>query len=79
MDDNIKFDDTYTGPRWTYGSIWRPFTNMFSYFDGFIIWSDKPSSQYPTFGTMQTWKPIPHESAEGWGMILITQPQEVTA
>lgn len=74
----MKFDDTYTGPRWTYGSIWRPFTHMFHAFDGFILWSDKPSSDYHTFGTMQTCKPIPAEQAATWGMILISQPQEVT-
>jgi hypothetical protein len=71
----MNYDDTYTGPRWTYGSIWRPFTNMFGYFDGFILWSDKPSADYPTFGTMQTCKPIPPESAANWGMILIAQPE----
>ena len=74
-----KYDDIYTGPRWTYGSIYRPFTHMFPVFDGFILWSDKPHSDYVTFGTMQTSVAIPAEQAEAWGMILISQPEmEVT-
>jgi hypothetical protein len=75
----MQFDDTYTGPRWTYGSIWRPFTNLMNYFNGLIIWSDRPSADYPTFGTMQTWKPIPAETAQGWGMVLLAEPEGETA
>ena len=52
---------------------------MFPVFSGFILWSDKPHSDYVTFGTMQTSVAIPPEQAELWGMILLSQPEEMVA
>jgi len=70
----IVYDDTYTGPRWTYGAQLRPFLSIFGYQD-FIIWSDRPHPDFPTFGTMQTTEPIPSRAAEGWGLILLNHTQ----
>ena len=67
----MTYSDTYTGPRWTYGSTLRPFLSIWGYFDGWILLSDKPHPDYPTFGTIQTSKPIPDETARHWDLILI--------
>ena len=45
------FDDTYTGPRWTYGCSYRP-PGYAQIPDGWLIGSDRP---HPDFehGTIQ--------------------------
>jgi len=73
----IQFDDTYTGPRWTYGSQLRPFTSLFGYQD-FIIGLDRRHPEFPTFGTMQTTEPVSMSKAQGWDLILVNHTQGET-
>jgi hypothetical protein len=47
----IEFDDTYTGPRWTYGLQFRPIASSHIP-DGWIIGSDRPNPEY-NHGTVQ--------------------------
>ena len=67
----LVFNDTYTGPRWTYGSQLRPFMSLFGYFDGWILFSEGEHPAFATFGTFQTYNPIPPETARRWNLVLI--------
>lgn len=51
MLQELFFNDTYTGPRFTYGLTYRP-VDAGQIPDGWIIWSDKPHKSYPSFGTI---------------------------
>lgn len=59
----------YTGPRWRYGSLYRPHFTL--WWTNWIIWSDLPSADYPTFGTMDSYVEIPPAQALQWGLILV--------
>ena len=67
-----KFDDTYTGPRWTYGSLHRPHMQCgYSNKEKWIIYSDKVSVDFPAHGTAQTWQEIAPKEAERFGLVLL--------
>ena len=40
------FDDTYTGPRWTYGLTYRPLASA-QVPDGWILWSERNHPDFP--------------------------------
>lgn len=49
--NNLVYDDTYTGPRWRYALINRPMAGCHVP-KGWIIWSDKKHPDY-NFGTVE--------------------------
>jgi hypothetical protein len=64
-----NFHLEYQGARWRYGSLYRPHMNL--WWNHWIIWSDLPSADFPTFGTMDSSEPIHPEQAERWGLVLV--------
>jgi hypothetical protein len=66
----LYYDDTYTGCRYTYASIYRPFSELW-FTDRWIIWSDRPHPDY-RFGTMDTTEPIPAEKVDRWELVDLT-------
>lgn len=46
MADQVVFDDTYQGDRFTYGLKFRP-VGKAQVPDGWIIWSDKDHKDFP--------------------------------
>lgn len=72
------FDDTYTGPRWTYALLLRPFSSYNlpkESEETVILWSNKPHSQYP-HGTFQTSAPIPENLCRHFDLVLISEPEK---
>ena len=70
------FDDTYTGPRWTYALLLRPFSsyNLPKESEGTIIlWSNKPHPDY-FHGTFQTSAPISETLCRHFDLVLVEEP-----
>jgi hypothetical protein len=68
------YDDTYTGPRWTYGLTSRPL-GYARVPTGWIISSDRPHPRY-RFATVDFPIPVPPEQAERFGLELVRGPAD---
>ena len=71
------FDDTYTGPRWTYGLTYRPLS-MASVPKGAIIHSDRAHPAY-RHGTVDFPRQLTDEEIAGYELALINTTEEARA
>lgn len=72
----LIWDDQYTGPRWTYALLIRPFSSFNLPSDTAIIaGSSKPHAKYP-HGTFQTCEPIAEEHVKHFTLELLEAPNE---
>ncbi len=62
-------DDEYIGPRWTYGLLYRPFTNAGAP-KGWIVFSDRPHTGF-MYGTIDYPFELPEAQANQYDMRLI--------
>lgn len=69
----LLFDDTYTGPRWTYGLQYRPITTG-SVPSGFIIYSNHADPRF-AFGTLQYPRPLTSAEVAGYELVLVDRPK----
>ncbi len=69
MDNQMLFNDTYNGPRFTYGLQYRPLIQA-QVPDGWIIWSDREHEDYQ-FGVTDYPFEIESEKAKSFEMILV--------
>ena len=66
----VFFNDNYTGPRFTYGLIYRPMAR-FVVPGGWIIDSSRPHPDYPTFGVVDYPRPLTEQELLRYDMILV--------
>lgn len=59
-----EYDDTYTGPRWTYGLTYRP-VRTGAVPAGWILFSNRPHADYP-LGTVDYPRPLTAEEVKGY-------------
>jgi hypothetical protein len=69
MVERPLFDDTYTGPRWTYGLSLRPL-GYARVPDGWIVSSDRPHPRY-AHGTVDYPHPLDERQARQMDLELI--------
>lgn len=69
MGNLTLFNDTYNGPRFTYGLQYRPLAQA-QVPDGWIIWSDREHEDYP-FGVIDYPFELEPEKAKSFEMILV--------
>ena len=68
---SFLFDDTYTGPRWTYAPLHRPAVSAHLP-PGWIIWSDRPHPKY-TFGTIDFPAPLDQHMIDAYQLAHVTK------
>ena len=72
------YDDTYTGPRWTYGLEHRPIVNYFNLsFPDPILFSNRPDPRFRYYGTADWPCEIPEEEARHHSLVLLKSPDVV--
>jgi len=67
----ILFDDSYKGPRWTYGLTYRPLTGSHVP-EGWIIFSDKKHPDFP-FGTVDYPRPLTDHETFNFELTLVKE------
>ena len=70
MTNQILYDDTYTGPRFTYGLTYRPLAQS-QVPDDWIIWSNKEHKDFP-FGTIDYPFEVAPEKVKSFQLIQIS-------
>ena len=70
-----RYDDTYAGPRWTYGLTYRPLCSA-SVPDGWIVFSNRPHSDYP-HGTIQYPHPLTAHQCAAYELVLVRRPPAI--
>jgi hypothetical protein len=68
---DLLYDDTYRGPRYTYGLRYRPL-GYAQVPPGWIIRSDRPHPEYP-HGTVDYPRPLSPEEARGYELTLVAE------
>lgn len=66
------FDDEYTGPRFTYGMIFRP-ASIGTVPDGRIVDSNKSSPDFPVFGTIDYPRELTEDELYRFELIKVRQ------
>ena len=67
----ILFDDSYKGPRFTYGLQYRPLTGIGNVPDGFIIFSDRPHPDFKNFGTVDYPRELTQAEINGFQLVRV--------
>lgn len=69
---DLVFNDTYEGPRFTYGLQYRP-AAAYNIPDGRIIWADKPHPKFPRFGTVQYPRQLSEQEVKGFELVPVEE------
>jgi hypothetical protein len=70
--DAPLYDDTYKGPRWTYGMTHRP--PHFSHLPkGWIIFSIRPHPKFPDFGVIDFPRELTAHEVETFELTPVTE------
>lgn len=70
----LLYDDEYTGPRWRYGSLYRPIvpsTIPANMAEAFVILAGRPDTRYPTHGTIVFARELTGRECEHFDLVLL--------
>ena len=74
MPEEMLYDDTYKGPRWRYGLQYRPLATCHVP-KGWIIWSDRPHSDFPAFGPVAFPRELTAEEVSGYQIVFVAKEE----